>query len=108
MKKEEYSYSEILTRAIFNHDLPVIRKVLRKRKKRNFSRVFFNFFKGEFPIDLNIADAMGNTPLMLAIKLSYKNIEYLEIAKCLISYGADPRVKDENGWSCLDEAVCQV
>ena len=53
-------------------------------------------------------DALGNTPLMLAVKLSYRHIDYIEIASCLISYGADPSVKDANGWSCLDEAVSQV
>jgi len=52
---EDYSYAEILTRGIFQHDLSIIRKVLRKR---------------EFPINLNMPDALGNTPLMLAVKLS--------------------------------------
>ncbi len=71
----------------------MIRKVLRKR---------------EFPINLNMPDALGNTPLMLAVKLSHHHIDYIEIANCLISYGADPSAKDGNGWSCLDEAVSQV
>ena len=53
-------------------------------------------------------DALGNTPLMLAVKLSHRHIDYIEIANCLISYGADPSAKDGNGWSCLDEAVSQA
>jgi ankyrin repeat protein len=45
---------------------------------------------------------------MLATKLSYRNPQYLEVVKCLLSYGADPKIKDGSGWSCLDEAVSQV
>jgi hypothetical protein len=45
---------------------------------------------------------------MLTAKLSHKHLQHLEIAKLLMANGADPKVKDADGWSCLDEAVSQV
>jgi len=57
---------------------------------------------------VNQQDALGNTPLMLATKLSYKHLDYFPIVKTLLAHGADPKIKDPNGWSCLDEVVCQV
>lgn len=45
---------------------------------------------------------------MLATKLSYKHLDYFPIVKTLLAHGADPKIKDPNGWSCLDEVVCQV
>ena len=44
---------------------------------------------------------------MLAVKLSHTHLDYIEIVKNLMWNDADPKVKDLNGWSCLDEAVCQ-
>ena len=49
-------------------------------------------------------DHRGNTPLLLAAKLSYKNTEYIRIAALLLHHGANPRVKDADGWSIIDEA----
>lgn len=45
---------------------------------------------------------------MLSIKLSHTHLDYIEIIKFLLSIGADPKIRDLNGWSCLDEAVCQA
>jgi len=56
---------------------------------------------------INEPDALGNPPLLLAVKLSHSHLDYLEIIKYMLQNGADPKVKDSNGWSCLDDAVCQ-
>lgn len=45
---------------------------------------------------------------MLAIKLSYTSAEYFEIIKLLLIHGADPSVKDSNGWSPIEESVAQM
>ncbi len=50
-------------------------------------------------------DYHGNTSLFLAIKLSYKSPDYFEILRLLLTYGADPRIKDYNGWSPIEESV---
>ena len=42
---------------------------------------------------------------MLAVKLSYKSIEYVDIVKLLLYNGADPSIKDNNGWSAIEETV---
>jgi len=59
-------------------------------------------------LKLNETDERGNTPLMLAAKLSYRHVEYFELIQILLENGADPRIRDINGWSCMDEAVSQV
>lgn len=64
--------------------------------------------KGEFPIDLNLKDDLGNTPLMLLIKLSKRNTNYVEMTRRLLQKGADPKIKDSDGWSCMEEAISQV
>lgn len=45
---------------------------------------------------------------MLTVKLSHKHLQHLEIAKTLLANGADAKIKDLDGWSCLDEAISQV
>ena len=42
--------------------------------------------------------------MLLAAKLSYKNNDYIRIAALLLKHGANPRVKDADGWSIIDEA----
>ena len=54
-------------------------------------------------------DKYGNTPLILAVKLSYKNEdEYYKIIKTLLYHGADPTIRDLNNWSILDETLSLV
>jgi ankyrin repeat protein len=50
-------------------------------------------------------DHRGNTPLLLAAKLSYKETEYIRIAALLMHHGANTRVKDADGWTIIDEAT---
>jgi ankyrin repeat domain-containing protein 13 len=45
---------------------------------------------------------------MLTCKLSHTNLDYIDIVKLFLNAGADPLIKNEDGWSCLDEAVSQV
>lgn len=54
---------------------------------------------------INLRDKRGNTPLLLALKLSYKSQAYYDIVKLLLIHGADPSLKDYNGWSPIEETV---
>ena len=54
---------------------------------------------------LNEIDSNGNWPLMLAVKLSYKDEVYNEISSLLLNKTKKIKMKDLNGWSILDEAV---
>jgi len=54
---------------------------------------------------VNLKDWKGNTALFLAVKLSYKSPEYLDIVKLLLINGGDPGIKDNNGWSSIEESV---
>lgn len=56
---------------------------------------------------LNCQDHHGNTALMLALKLAQSQREYINIVCILLEFGADPHIKDLNGWSVMDEAVAQ-
>jgi len=88
---EEAQVNQILIEAIFNHDMKLVQKIIGKSNT----------------LKLNEADERGNTPLMLATKLSYRHTDYFEVIQILLENGADPRIRDVNGWSCLDEAVSQ-
>jgi hypothetical protein len=81
---------EAITKAIFEHSVDTVVRLLKT-----------------YPEVVNQQDSLGNTPLMLATKLSYKHLDYFPIVKTLLAHGADPKIKDPNGWSCLDEVVCQ-
>ena len=52
-------------------------------------------------------DHHGNTPLLLAAKLSAQEEEYLKCINFLFKQGCDGKIRDGNGWSLLDEAICQ-
>ncbi|CAD8188665.1 unnamed protein product [Paramecium pentaurelia] len=56
---------------------------------------------------LNQKDLNGNTPLLLAIKLSHQQNQY-EIIRLLLQSGCDPSIKDLNGWSPIEETVAQM
>ncbi|CAK79195.1 unnamed protein product (macronuclear) [Paramecium tetraurelia] len=56
---------------------------------------------------LNQKDVNGNTPLLLAIKLSHQQNQF-EIIRLLLSSGCDPSIKDLNGWSPIEETVAQM
>ena len=50
-------------------------------------------------------DHHGNTPLMLTVKLSHMSKDYVNLARILLKNGANPRSRDREGWSILDEAI---
>lgn len=56
---------------------------------------------------MNLPDIHGNTPLLLAAKLASTGKDYEKVFKFLLLHGADPHIKDANGWSVMDEAVAQ-
>jgi ankyrin repeat protein len=56
---------------------------------------------------LNFKDHHGNSPLFLAVKLCSSSRESLSIVRMLLENGADVSAKDSNGWTMIDEAVCQ-
>ncbi|CAG9310296.1 unnamed protein product [Blepharisma stoltei] len=59
------------------------------------------------PEIINFQDHHENTPLMLAIKLAQSKRDFIDIIRLLLRSGADPHIKDHNGWSVMDEAVAQ-
>ena len=52
-------------------------------------------------------DHAGNTPLLLAAKLSANEEEYLKCINFLFKEGCNGKIRDANGWSVLDEAIMQ-
>lgn len=55
---------------------------------------------------LDQKDLRGFTPLILTTKLAYTDQDtYYQILLALLEAGADPRAKDSDGWSALEEAV---
>lgn len=57
---------------------------------------------------LNMRDHQGNTPLLLAAKMSANEEEYLRCINFLFKEGCDGKMRDGNGWSILDEAIGQA
>lgn len=75
-----------------------------------FKKDFYNlvrFFKsGVFNVDnLNDKDNRGNTPIVLAGKLTPLDDEYLKVVNYLFEKGANGKLRDFNGWSLMDEAI---
>ena len=64
-------------------------------------------FKSGFLDDktLNEKDHKGNTPLLLASKLSANEEEYLKCVSFLFKQGCNGKIRDANGWSIMDEAI---
>jgi len=55
--------------------------------------------------DINAMDNHGATPLMLAVELLPRACTYEDIIQQLLQCDADPRLRSQQGWSPLDEAV---
>lgn len=54
---------------------------------------------------LDEKDINGNTPLLLASKLSIGDNDYLKCINFLFRSGANGKIRDINGWSLMDEAI---
>jgi len=81
-----------LHRMIYRGDLPLLRR-------------FLAMAPVNLPAAINQPDHRGNSPLMLALKLSHESACYYTIARLLIAHGADAALRDGSGWSPMDEAV---
>jgi ankyrin repeat protein len=76
--------------------------------KKDFVRLVQYFKRGAFTLDdINQKDHRGNTPIILAAKLSPKDDEFLKAVNYLFEKGANGKLRDSNGWSLIDEAICQ-
>lgn len=58
--------------------------------------------------ELNKCDPNGNSPLLMAVKLAHKNEAFQEVIKNILKAGGNPKIKDSNGWTPLDESITQV
>ena len=83
--------SFIIHRMIFTKKFPELLKVFNS-----------NTLKAN---ELNQRDHRGNSPLILAGKLSIDDEEYLKCINFLCKKGADSKQRDSNGWSLMDEAI---
>jgi hypothetical protein len=64
------------------------------------------FRTGSFSVEnLNQKDHRGNTPIVLAGKLSHIEEDYLRAVNFLFDQGANGKMRDLNGWSLMDEAI---
>ncbi|KAL4435830.1 hypothetical protein ABPG74_015798 [Tetrahymena malaccensis] len=84
-----------LVRAIFQSNIELVESII----KRIINEERYHL--------INRIDEKGNTPLLLAVKLSYSNPNYYSIIKILLKHDADPRIRDRQDWSCFEEVVSQ-
>jgi len=84
----------VLHRMIFQRRFPELLKVFKS-----------GLLKQE---QLDERDHQGNTPLLLAAKLSANEEEYLKCINFLFKQGCNGKLRDGNGWSILDEAIGQA
>ncbi|KAL4484244.1 hypothetical protein ABPG72_003528 [Tetrahymena utriculariae] len=84
-----------LVRAIFQSNIELVESII----KRIINEERYHL--------VNRIDEKGNTPLLLAVKLSYSNSNYYNIIKILLKNDADPRIRDRQDWSCFEEVVSQ-
>ena len=89
--KKPVNISEELTKMIFERDLEGVKSLLQSLFDESL---------------LDKKDHRGYTPLILACKLSDNDpSKYYEIVFSLLEAGADPRIKDPDGWTAFEEAV---
>ena len=94
-------------KAILNADLPLIDAILEGKHNLKKKIIFFKFL--EIPTcELNKCDPNGNSPLLMAVKLAHKNEAFQDVIKNILKAGGNPKIKDSNGWTPLDESITQV
>ena len=89
--KSQY-FQENVIKCIFQHDTDGLREAI----------------KGSKGAILDYIDLNGNTPLILAVKLAYSHLDYEKIIRFFREMEANPRIRDINGVSALEEALAQV
>jgi hypothetical protein len=73
---------------------------------RNLPRLKAALYTLEDPEWLDQKDLRGFTPLILTTKLAYTDQDaYYQILVSLLEAGANPRAKDTDGWTALEEAI---
>lgn len=94
MPIDEFDRYKELIFYIFNEDVKNVNELLSgmdQQKKQKFLRK---------------RDQDWNTPLLIAVKLGYRNpTKYMEIAEVLLQHGADPRRPDKDKWGCMHECI---
>lgn len=96
-----------------NFDWDEIKKFTRSRfplhtlaVSQNFKKLIEIFMtKKVTKLQMNEKDEQGNTVLLLTSKLCRQDAQYLKLVNFLIKQGANPKLKDKDGWSVLDEAI---
>lgn len=84
---------EQMIRAIFANDLKCLSEIIAKIEQNDYHAL------------LNQKTDFGHTPLILSVKLIPSNIQYYDVVKLLLQKDADPRIRDNDGWSCFEEAI---
>ncbi|CAD8100556.1 unnamed protein product [Paramecium primaurelia] len=94
IKLNEKELLNQIVESVFNRNIQLLTKIVLLLQK-------------EYRTDiLNMKDINGNTPLLLAIKLQQQQNQFTTI-RLLLSNGSDPTIKDNDGWSPIEEAVAQ-
>ena len=83
----------------------ILHRLIFKKKFPELLKVFKSAILTEE--HLNERDHRGNTPLLLAGKMSIDDEEYLKCINFLCKQRADSKLRDKNGWSLMDEAIDQ-
>jgi hypothetical protein len=103
MQHQEESGIEIMKREV-GSDFPIHALLY----KKDFVRLVQYFKREAITVDdLNQRDFRGNTPIILAAKLSPLDDEYLKAVNYLFEKGGNGKLRDTNGWSLMDEAISQ-
>lgn len=83
----------MLHRLVYKKEFPALLKVFKSKKLTKDM--------------INQRDHRGNTPILLAAKLAYKDEDYLKCINFLFKHEANGKLRDGNGWSLMDEAIGQ-
>ena len=76
--------------------------------KKDFGSLLQYFKSGVFNQEhVDEKDARGNTPILLAAKLSPESDDYLKAVNFFFDKGANGKLRDAFGWSLMDEAISQ-
>ncbi|KAM3137367.1 hypothetical protein pb186bvf_010547 [Paramecium bursaria] len=90
--KKQPNYQKLIIKALFDND------------KNKFVQ-YMQESKGQF---VDTPDCLGNTLLILVIKLCGSDTKYNDLLKELLKYNPNPFLKNKiTGWSAMDESLSQ-